>query len=115
MRQVAITGVGLATAVGLGVEATWQGLVEGRSGVGRIGSFDPSTLRTQLGGEIRDFAPEQFVTNRRTLRMMTRNDQLALGGATLPVTNAYARANSYPNTTACTARSSSASERCFAR
>ena len=85
MRRVAVTGIGLATAVGIGVEAAWRGLVEGRSGIRRIESFDPSTLCTQLGGEIRDFSPGDFVTNRRALRMMTRNDQLAVAGATLAI------------------------------
>lgn len=88
MRRVAVTGIGLATALGVGVEATWRGLLEGRSGVGRIRSFDPSNLTTQLGAEVWDFAPERFVTNRRTLRMMTRNEKLALAGATLAVQDA---------------------------
>lgn len=85
MRRVAITGIGLVTAVGEGVEAAWKGLVEGRSGVGPIRSFDASSLRTQIGGEVPDFAPEKYIANRRTLRMMTRNDQLAVGAATLAV------------------------------
>src|SRR6185369_1089552 len=64
---------------------TWQGLVEGRSGIGPIRLFDASSFETRLAGEIVDFQPEPFVTNRRNLRMMTRNDQLALAGATVAV------------------------------
>jgi 3-oxoacyl-[acyl-carrier-protein] synthase II len=87
-RRAVITGIGLVTPLGIGTEATWRGLIEGRTAVGPIRQFDASSLRTQVGGEIVDFQPEQFATNRRTLRMMTRNDQLALAGATLAVRDA---------------------------
>jgi 3-oxoacyl-[acyl-carrier-protein] synthase II len=83
MRRVVITGIGLVTPLGVGTEATWNGLIAGRSGVGPIRRYNPSSLRTQVGGEVADFAPEQFVAHRKTLRMMTRTDQLALVGATL--------------------------------
>src|SRR2546428_1088 len=54
------------------------------AGGGQIESYDASSLQTQLAGEVKDFDPEQFA-NRKTLRSMTRNDQLALAGATLAV------------------------------
>src|SRR5687768_17189859 len=85
MRRVAITGIGLLTALGIGVDATWNGLLAGRSGIGPIRGFDASSLRTRLGGEIQDFRPQDLVTNRRMLRMMTRGDQYALVAATLAV------------------------------
>lgn len=85
MNRVAITGIGLLTALGTGARATWDALIAGRSGVGPIQSYDPSSFTTRIGAEIPDFDPKQFVVNRRTLRMMTRNDQLAVAGATLAV------------------------------
>src|SRR5262245_62004268 len=88
MKRVAITGIGLVTALGVGTEETWSGLIEGRSGVGPIRGFNASSLRTQLGAEILDFAPQQFVAQRRTLRMMTRGDQLALVGAIIAMRDA---------------------------
>ena len=88
MKRVAITGIGLATALGVGTEETWNGLIEGRSGVGPIRGFNASSLRTQLGAEILDFAPQTFVTQRRILRMMTRGDQLALVGAIIAMRDA---------------------------
>jgi 3-oxoacyl-[acyl-carrier-protein] synthase II len=84
MRRVVVTGIGLLTPVGVGTEETWRGLIEGRSGIGPIGGFDASSLRTQLGGEVKDFDPTQYA-NRKTLRNMTRNDQFALAGAVLAV------------------------------
>jgi len=84
MRRVAVTGIGLVTPLGVGTDETWRSLVEGRSAIGPIESYDASSLQTQLAGEVKDFDPEQFA-NRKTLRSMTRNDQLALAGATLAV------------------------------
>ena len=83
MRRVAITGIGLITTLGTGAEATWAALLEGRSNVGPIRAYDAASFRTQLGAEILDYDPTKFITNRRQLRMMTRNDQFALTGALL--------------------------------
>ena len=85
MRRVAITGIGLVTPLGLGAAATWQALLEGKSAVGPVRAFDASSLHTRLAAEIPDFDPKPYVANRRVLRMMTRNDQLAVGGAALAV------------------------------
>jgi len=87
VRQVVVTGIGLVTPLGVGTEATWSGLVEGKSGVAPISGYDATALRTQLAADIPDFDPEQFA-HRRVLRSMTRNDQLALAGASLAIADA---------------------------
>lgn len=87
MTRVVVTGVGLATPLGVGTEAAWNGLLEGRTAIKPITSYDASSLRTQQAAEIADFDAEQFA-NRKTLRSMTRNDQLALAGASLAVADA---------------------------
>ena len=81
-RRVAVTGVGLLTALGAGRDAVWQALLNGRCGIGRLGGYEPASLRTQIGAEITDFDPQRYAA-RRTLRMSTRNDQLAIAGAAL--------------------------------
>jgi 3-oxoacyl-[acyl-carrier-protein] synthase II len=83
-RRVAVTGIGLVTALGVGTEPTWQGLVEGRSGVGPIESYDVSSLRTRIGGEVSDFDPGQHI-HTKVLRKLTRGDQFALFGSILAV------------------------------
>ena len=88
MTRVVISGVGLVTALGTGTEATWQALIAGKSGVDRLKGFDATSLRTQLGAEIQNFDATPFVAKRRTLRNMTRNDQLAVAGAALAVEDA---------------------------
>src|SRR6266581_5513480 len=90
MRRVAITGIGLLSPLGKGVEPTWQQLVHGKTAVGPIKGFDASALHSQLGAEILDFDPLQYVSNKRSLRMMTRNDQLAVAGAVLAVNDSGA-------------------------
>ena len=87
MNRVVVTGVGLATPLGVGTEATWKGLLDGRSAIEPITSYDASALRTKQAAEISDFEPEQFAA-RKTLRSMTRNDQLALAGASLAMADA---------------------------
>lgn len=87
MTRIVVTGIGLLTPLGVGTDATWQGLVEGRSAIGPIQDYDPSSLRTRVAGEIPDLDPEEFVS-RKALRSMTRNDQLAVAAAALAVRDA---------------------------
>jgi 3-oxoacyl-[acyl-carrier-protein] synthase II len=90
MRRVVVTGVGLHTGLGATAQETWGGLMEGRSGVVPVNLFDASSLRCRQGGQLLDFTPARYVSkeNRRQLRMMTRNDQLAVAGAHAAVADA---------------------------
>ncbi|HTH36756.1 MAG TPA: beta-ketoacyl-[acyl-carrier-protein] synthase family protein [Pyrinomonadaceae bacterium] len=54
-RRVVITGFGCVTPIGIGRDQFWKGLKEGRSGVRRIESFDPSQFDIQIAGEIPEF------------------------------------------------------------
>jgi 3-oxoacyl-[acyl-carrier-protein] synthase II len=53
MRRVVVTGLGLVTPLGCGVQATWDGLIAGKSGVGRITKFDVSDLAAKIAGEVK--------------------------------------------------------------
>ena len=74
-RRVVITGLGAITPIGLNVDAFWEGLLAGRSGVRRITFFDPTDFSCQLAGEVPDFEPEQFM-DRKAARRMGRFSQL---------------------------------------
>ncbi len=52
MRRVVVTGLGLLTPLGYGVDVTWQRLIGGESGIGAIQGFDVSDLACQVAGEI---------------------------------------------------------------
>jgi len=55
MRRVAVTGLGAVTPVGNDVESTWQSLIAGRSGVGRITTFNADTYKVRIAGLVKDF------------------------------------------------------------
>jgi 3-oxoacyl-[acyl-carrier-protein] synthase II len=55
MRRVVITGLGMVTPVGLSAPDTWQAVLAGRSGAGRITRFDPSALPVQIAAEVKGF------------------------------------------------------------
>ncbi|MFK3731821.1 beta-ketoacyl-[acyl-carrier-protein] synthase family protein [Streptomyces sp. NPDC088090] len=86
-RRVVVTGIGLLTALGEGVDATWKAVLAGESAVRPLTGYDPSPLRTRLGAQITGFEPGSRIP-RRTLRMLCRGDQLALVGAQLAAADA---------------------------
>ena len=79
-HRVVITGLGAVTPLGTGIEKSWQALCEGRSGITRITSFDPGSLRTQIAGEVKDFSAEDFV-EKKLIRKMNRYIHFALAAA----------------------------------
>ncbi|OJH41781.1 beta-ketoacyl-ACP synthase II [Cystobacter ferrugineus] len=79
-RRVVVTGLGLISPCGTGVEKSWEALVRGQSGVGPITLFDASGLDCRIAGEVKDFRPEDFI-DRRELRRMDRFCQFAVSAA----------------------------------
>ncbi|MFI5403306.1 MAG: beta-ketoacyl synthase N-terminal-like domain-containing protein, partial [Planctomycetota bacterium] len=72
-RKVVVTGFGALAPNGNTAESFWSATCEGKSGIGRIESFDPSGFAVQVAGEVRGFDPAKFVPNRKALKMMGRN------------------------------------------
>src|SRR5437867_7032776 len=70
-RRVVVTGIGMISPLGVGTEKTWQGLLEGRSGISRITKFDPTNYACQIAGEIRDFKPEDWVEKKEVKKSDT--------------------------------------------
>ena len=81
---VAITGMGLVTPIGTGIEQVWEGLSTGRSGIGPITHFDASDYPTRIAGEVHDFDHERYM-DRKTARHVARYGQLALAAARMAV------------------------------
>jgi len=68
-RRVVVTGLGLITPLGIGVEKSWEGLVQGRSGIGKITQFDASAFPTQIAGEVDGFNAEDYIEIKEIKKM----------------------------------------------
>ena len=86
-RKVVVTGLGAITPLGVGVEPFWEGLVQGRSGIGPISSFDASAFPARIAGEVRDFDPSLFI-DRKDARRMDRFAQFAVAAARMALEDA---------------------------
>jgi len=67
-RRVVITGLGLITPLGIGVNETWEGLCSGKSGIGEITRFDTTNYKTKIAGEVENFNPEDFLPTKEAKR-----------------------------------------------
>ncbi len=68
-RRVVVTGLGLISPLGIGVEKSWSGLLQGRSGVRRITQFDASSFATKIAGEVDGFNPEDYIEPKEVKKM----------------------------------------------
>src|SRR5438067_7692316 len=84
-RRVVITGLGVVTPVGNDLETFWKNLVAGKSGIGRIQTFDTANYDCKIGGEVRDFDPKNFFKNAKDVRRTDRFVQLAMGAAKMSI------------------------------
>jgi 3-oxoacyl-[acyl-carrier-protein] synthase II len=79
-RRVVVTGMGMLTALGNDVTSTWAAMVAGRSGIARVASFDPSRLKAQVAGEVKDF-DASGVLDKKDIRRTDRYIQFGLVAA----------------------------------
>ncbi len=68
-RRVVITGMGTVNPLGNSVEAFWEGIKAGRSGLGPITKFDTSEYTTKIAGEVKDFTPSDFMDKKEARKM----------------------------------------------
>ena len=76
-KRIVITGIGILASTGIGKDAFWQGIKEGRSGMKPVTLFDTSTVNSKLAGEISDFAP-QAILGKKGLRNLDRTTLLCM-------------------------------------
>src|SRR5687768_4993271 len=70
-RRVVVTGLGMISPLGIGNEPTWQGLMEGRSGVGPITKFDAKEFACRIAGEVHGFDPEKWIDKKEVKKSDT--------------------------------------------
>lgn len=83
-RRVVVTGLGLVTPLGTGVEKNWRAICKGQSGVDRISRFDTSDLPCRIAAEVRDFDPESFI-EKKIIRTMDPFIQYAVAASVMAV------------------------------
>ena len=81
-RRVVLTGIGLVTPVGIGLEQTWSALLAGRSGAAPVTLFDTSEFATTFACEVKEFDPTRWL-DKRLAKTVDRFVQFALVAATL--------------------------------
>src|SRR5512138_2615593 len=86
-RRVVVTGLGLVSPLGIGVDPSWSAMVAGKSGIGPITLFDASTFPTRIAGEVKNFDPAQFM-DKKEARRNDRFIQFALAAADMAVKDA---------------------------
>ena len=91
-RRVVITGLGPITAFGVGIDALWENMCAGRSGLTAIEEFDATGFRSQYAGrltaeqfKVRDAVPKSY---RKATKVMARDIELAVGAAAVAVEDA---------------------------
>lgn len=93
--QIVISGVGVVSCFGVGVDPLWDAMVEGRTGLQRIERFDPSGFTSQVAGELDEdeFNVRKIVpkSHRKATKVMCRDTALAVGAAADAIENAGLR------------------------
>jgi 3-oxoacyl-[acyl-carrier-protein] synthase II len=78
--RVVITGIGAVTPLGNDAATFWQGIKEGKNGIGLITVFDTTDFKVKIGAEVKDFDPETLL-DRKEAKRMDRYCQLAVVAA----------------------------------
>ena len=86
-KRVVITGLGAITPIGIGKDAFWEGLMEGKNGIGKITRFDASEYGAQIAGEVKGFEPTDYIDKKESKRM-DRYAQFAVAAAKLAIEDA---------------------------
>ncbi|MBN2031088.1 beta-ketoacyl-[acyl-carrier-protein] synthase II, partial [bacterium] len=86
-RRVVITGLGLISPLGLTLEDNWNSLTNGISGIDLISSFECSSWRVKLAGEVKHFDPSCLPGSKKSVKLMNRDSQLAVAATHMALNN----------------------------
>jgi len=86
-KRVVITGMGVISPVGTGLDNFWNALTAGVSGIARITRFDPSEYSTQIAGEVKDFDYSKYI-DKKEGRRMDKFSQYAVVAAAMAIEDA---------------------------
>jgi 3-oxoacyl-[acyl-carrier-protein] synthase II len=94
-RRVVITGIGVVSPVGNSAETFWENISNGKSGIDYVTHFDTTNFPTKIGGEVKNFNPEDFIS-KKDLRRMDRFCHFAIAAARQAVSNSGLKISSEP-------------------
>ncbi len=86
-RRVVVTGLGVVSSVGIGKDEFWKAIINGKSGISKVTSFDTKELRCHYAGEVKNFNAEEFIP-RRKIQFLGRTSQFAIAAASLALKDA---------------------------
>ena len=83
-RRVVITGMGVVSPIGTGVDIFWENVKKGTCGIGRIENFDTTNFTVKLAAEVKDFDPKEYMEKKEAKRQ-DRYCQFAVAASELAV------------------------------
>jgi 3-oxoacyl-[acyl-carrier-protein] synthase II len=86
-RRVVVTGLGPICCNGIGKDIYWNSLIEGKSGIDRISTFDPERFPSHIAGEVKNFTPSDYM-DRKEAKRMDRFTQFAVAATKLALEDA---------------------------
>jgi 3-oxoacyl-[acyl-carrier-protein] synthase II len=86
-KRVVVTGMGAVTPIGIGIEEYWNGLIQGKNGVGLITKFDAEKFDTKFAAEVKNFSPENYI-DKKNIKRMDPFIQFAVATATMAMDQA---------------------------
>ncbi len=90
--RVVVTGLGAVTPLATGIEPTWQKMLAGASGIGRITHIDPSEYTTHIAAEVKDFNAEDFI-DKKEARRVDRFIAMAVASASMALEDSKLEVN----------------------
>jgi 3-oxoacyl-[acyl-carrier-protein] synthase II len=95
-NRVVVTGMGVLAPNGIGLEAFWDSLVAGRSGVGPITRFDASAFKSRIAGEVKGFEPLDYIDSKFKPKRMARHTQFAFAAMKMALKDADFEPSQHP-------------------
>lgn len=86
-RRVVITGMGAITPIGNNLNDFWEGMLQGKNGVGLITKFDTTNFATKFAAEVKNFQPEDYI-DKKTIRRLDPFTQYSLVAAEMAIKDA---------------------------
>jgi len=93
-NRVVVTGCGVVTPIGLGLQAFWQALLSGQNGIARLTHFDARDYPSQIAAEVKEFDPENWV-DRKSANRMDRVTHFGIAASTMALEDAGLQADDF--------------------